>query len=251
MNKMNFFRPLVEKAITEFAVTGFDEFIDLNQALVRVRKSQIAHAYAENEVFWLIASWRAKAVHQHAKQLGLNPIPALLALLYWQQPILIDGVYKSYPADFDSPDVVLDQLREFGVGELYLSTVNEILAQADCFGCDHKASPHARLFGISLFGTLEPADDALALAAYGLEWMVEAEVESELAFAASCHSLLNLLLKLYPAAILDLETALIPADIRQAWLHLVERIYESTPESVLELFYSQRYAMLPVTAINS
>lgn len=250
MNKMNFFRPLVEKAVTEFTVTGFDEFKGLNQALVRVRKSQIAHAYAENEVFWLIASWRAKAVHQHAKVLGLNPIPALLALLYWQQPILIDGVYKNYPADFDSPDVVLDQLREFGVGEHYLGTVNEILSQADCFGCDHSASPHARLFGISLFGTLEPTDDAMALVGYGLEWMVEDEVESELDFAASVLSLLNLLLKIYPAGALDLKTTVIPADTRQAWLQLVSRIYESTAESVLESFYSQRYAMRPVTSIT-
>ena len=251
MNKLDFFRPLVEKAKAEFAIAGFDEFKDLNQALVRVRKSQIAHAYDENELYWSVVVWRAKAIHQHAKRFGLNPIPALLALLYWQQPILVDGVYKSFPLDEETHPIVMQQLVEFGVGEQYLIPIQQILSQADCFGCDDSATPHARLFGISMFGTLEPADDHLLYTAVGLDW-VAPDLEAnpvEIEFTSMIKHQTNTLLKLYPAAVLQIGKVVVPAAITQAWLALTQRVYDSTPEDALELFYNNHCVFRPVTQL--
>lgn len=249
MNKLDFFRPLVEKAKADFAVAGYDEFKDLNQALVRVRKSQIAHAYDENELYWSVVVWRAKAIHQHAKRFGLNPIPALLALLYWQQPILVDGVYKSYPLDEETHPIVMQQLVEFGVGEQYMIPIQQILSHADCFGCDTNATPHARLFGISMFGTLDPADDHLLYAAVGLDWVApNTEIEPiQIEFTSMIRHMTQTLLKLYPTGALQVGKVVVPAAISHAWSALSKRVYDITPEDTLELFYNNNCVTRQVT----
>lgn len=147
------------------ALWGDEPFEGVSKALLRIRKAKILFsAEASGPLSWALTLWRARAIRSLCDSTGLNPVPLLLASLYW-------------PFCDTTPEERAEQLRVFK-HSLETSTVERIIENADVWGIE-SGDLMCKLFGLAQFGLATASEDSKFWVSIATEWPMPTEAPEE------------------------------------------------------------------------